>query len=654
MYIRPKLLHPWVIILLFISLNTVFAGSKDDLNVLSSMPVSDGKPPPAFFLTDADSSHDFDVLDYYITIWPYVNEDVIGGTCEVTFTPVIPELNSIFLHTDSMTIIHVQNSALQTLDYTIQDDGFTIDLGEMFTPSDTIIVNIYYQANVIYNYTQTGFHRHGDYGYTSAEPYGARRWFPCYDFPFDKATATVDVFVPTGYYVAANGTLSQVYTQGEEDVFVWVEEHPIATYLISIACGPYLHITDTSPGGIPLNYYVYPEDSADAVLDFANTGAMIDFYAEIFGEYPFDHYGMAMAHIFNGWGAMEHQSVTTYGDNLVTGDLQFEYIVAHELAHQYWGDCLSPLTFDDIWLNEGFATYSEALDIEARYDTLDGYMVHLADKYFWEDQNSLRYPIYAPPPEKLFGSAVYNKGAWVLHMLRHVMGDEQFFEGMQNYFEEYKYGNVITAEHQSIMEAAYGGSLDWYYQEWVYDQGYPEYDYEWDIATTDESLISVWITQNQSNAPIFTMPIELFFSDGLTDTTVLVWNDQAYQAFDISLEFSPMTLEFDPGNYILKSVSESGIYDIPVVLTPSFTLNELYPNPFNHNTVVPYIVNSKDIYTLKLFNSAGQTALSFNLGELSPGGYSHILQADGLSSGAYWVELSGRTESRVQSVILLK
>ena len=655
MFIQKKRLFPaWGIILVFIA-GAVIGESGDEIQPYANPPQRHGKPPPfSCYRTDADSSHNFDVLDYHITMFPYVADSVIGGACEVTFTPVIPELNSIFLHTDSISVTSILNSASQPIDFTVQDDGIIIDLGETFNPSDTTVLYINYLANVIFNYTQTGIHRRGDYCYTSAEPYGARRWFPCYDFPFDKATATIEVFVPAGYYVAANGTLSQVYAQGDDDVFVWREDHPIATYLISLACGPYLHLTDSSPAGIPLNYYVYPEDSADALVDFANTGAMIDFYSDIFGEYPFDHYGMAMAHIFNGWGAMEHQSVTTYGDNLVTGDLQFEYIVAHEMAHQYWGDCLSPLTFDDIWLNEGFATYSEALDIEARYDTLDGYMVHLGEKYFWEDANSLRYPIYAPPPEKLFGSAVYNKGAWVLHMLRHVMGDDAFFEGMQNYFEEYKYGNVITAEHQAQMEAVYGSSLDWYYQEWVYDQGHPEYDFEWDIVTTDETLITVWVTQNQSNAPIFTMPVDLYFSDGNSDTTVIVWNDEEYQEFVITLEFSPTIVEFDPGNYILKTLNELGVAPSPVVLIPDFRLDIPYPNPFNNSTIIHYEINRRDNYTVKLFNSAGQTAFWQGLGSLPPGSYNFNLQSEKLASGVYLVELSSPNLRQSQKIILLK
>ena len=646
--------HFVIIILVTLSIITT-AFATDGNKPSSPLRTADGKISPDFYYIDADSSHDFDVLDYYIMFWPYHSASTVEGICRVTFTPVVSELNSIFLHAEDLNIILVQDESLDTLEYTLQTGGISIDLDDLYTPADTVIICIGYQANVVYNYFQPGFHRYLDYGYTSAEPYGARKWFPCYDYPFDKATAHIEIVVPTGYYAASNGNLDIIYTIEDEDYIIWIEEHPISTYLISIACGPYLFIEDSSSAGVPLDYYVYPEDSADAIFDFANTGLMIDFFSELIGEYPFDHYGMAEAKIFNGWGAMEHQSVTTFGSGLITGNRQFEYIVAHELAHMWWGDCLSPLTFDDIWLNEGFATYTEALDIEARHDTLDGYMVNLAENYFWEDANSLRYPIYAPPPEKLFGTAVYDKGAWVLHMLRHIMGDDDFFSGMSNYFEEYKYGSVITAEHQAQMEAAYGGSLDWYYQEWVYQAGYPVYIYSWDSEPLiDTWMVDVGIEQLQTNAPLFIMPVDIYLGNGTEDTLITLWNNDYSQDFQIELDFNPNVMEFDPGNHILKSAIESGIGDYELSLLPEFTLNPAYPNPFNNSAILPFEINSKGVYTIKLFNAAGQTTQSILLGELIPGEYSQNLRALNLSSGIYWVELSSQSDKQVQKIILLK
>ena len=567
---------------------------------------------------------------------------------------MIPDLSTIYLHQENLNIETI-TQASNTLEFTYQPGGIEITLNDIYQPDDSVEIEIQYTAPIIPNYSQVGMHKWGDYMFTFAEPYGARKWFPCYDLPFDKATIYMELIVPLGYTAVGNGELYMHYLSGINEVFYWKEDHPISTYLVSIAAGPYLEMTDSTSTGIPLHYYVYPVDSADAVEDFENTGDMTDFFSETFGGYPFDSYGMAMAHIFNGWGAMEHQSTTTYGDQLVTGNKTYEYIVAHELAHMWWGDALSPLTFAEIWLNEGFASYSEALYIEARYDTLDEHMENKADSYFWEDENQLRYPIYNPPSNYLFGSAVYNKGCWVVHMLRYVLGDDAFFSALQNYYETYKYGNVITDEFQAEMEDGYGNDLDWFFDTWVYEAGYPEYFYSWTaINPNDYWIITIDLLQSQQNAPMFTMPVEFYLGNSIADTVVTFWNDQANQTFIVELEFYPTEVIFDPGNNILKKSYETGLVESPELRPVEFALHPVYPNPFNSTALVRFSIEHAGRYSLRLYNTAGQTVIDYKSEFLSPGNHRQQIDAGDLASGVYILNLIGQRQFSAQKVIVLK
>ena len=485
------------------------------------------------------------------------------------------------------------------------------------------------------NWSAVGLHHAEGYCFTLSEPYGARKWIPCYDLPFDKVKTTTEVIVPSGFIAVSNGELQEVIPSVDEDTYIWREDDPIATYLISLACGPYVELTDFTSDSIPLHYYVFPEDTTIALYEFENTPDMLEFFSQKFGPYPFQMYGMAEALLFNGNGAMEHQTVTTYGMNLIRGDRKYEYVVSHELAHMWWGDCLSPLTFAEIWLNEGFAVYSEALYIEARYDTLREHLANNADSYFWEDQNLLRYPLYDPPEGYLFGAAIYCKGAWVLHMLRCIIGDSAFFAGLQNYHAAYAYGNVTTPEFQAEMESACGQPLDWYFQQWVYEAGFPQYDYNYNVAQIgNEYIIDFYLEQVQTEAPVFNMPVELLFTAASEDTLLTVWNDQQYQPYQFTFDFPPTGCAFDPEAKILKWDMTADVETKWNTRPLDFTLHQNYPNPFNPTTTIPFSIPTESRVKIEVFNILGQRVAVLGEGIYQAG--SHKIFWDGKSSsGCY-------------------
>jgi aminopeptidase N len=220
-------------------------------------------------------------------------------------------------------------------------------------------------------------------------------------------------------------------------------------------------------------YYVFREDSALAAYDFANVPHMMDAFNYYFGPYPFEKYGMVAVTPF-AYGGMDHQTMTTINRSWINGTRANEFGIAHELAHQWWGDMVTMSDFRHIWLNEGFATYAEALFTEYFYgqNTYAPRIQWYQDYYFIYDEYYGRFPLF--DPVAIFNAAEYFKGALVLHMLRGMMGDEAFFNGLRQYGQLYRYGNASTEDFRAVMEDVSGLSLFTFFHQWIYEPGYPE------------------------------------------------------------------------------------------------------------------------------------------------------------------------------------
>jgi hypothetical protein len=280
---------------------------------------------------------------------------------------------------------------------------------------------------------------------------------------------------------------------------------------------------------------------------------MIEFYAGLLGEYPFveDQYGMSA---FPLGGAMEHTANTSYGYGLITGDDYYDWIVAHELAHQWFGDSVSPETWDDVWLNEGFATYAEALWFE-----------HLGGKASYQaymqtlKSSSFQGPVYAP--DSLFSATTYDKGGWVLHMLRGVLGPAAFFDALRDWYEANRDGVGSTAELQAVFEVRYGGSLDWFFQSWVYGAGRPVYEHGFSTVDLGDGTFRTYVRvdQVQTGTGLFTMPIPLELVTPSGAETRTVWNDSSLQVFVLDTAESVAAVNLDPEEWILREA-----YAVPI------------------------------------------------------------------------------------------
>jgi aminopeptidase N len=305
--------------------------------------------------------------------------------------------------------------------------------------------------------------------YVFAEPDGARTWFPVNDHPIDKATYTIRVTVPDPLFAAANGVLVDTIADAGRSTYVWEMTDKMASYLATVIIGDYTIVRDeasTSLAGVPVRN-VLPPDLRDPVpAPVLAQGEMIEFFTEIFGPYPFDAYGIVVVDDFPG--ALETQTLSLFGRGAVD-----EAVVVHELAHQWFGNHVSPARWSDIWLNEGFASYAEWLWIEATQG-VEALAVGITDERgFFAAQGFP--PPGAPPPTNLFNASVYRVGAMTLHALRLTVGDADFFATLQTYVRRYGGGAATTDDFIAVAEEVSKIELDDLFDEWLYGETVPEF-----------------------------------------------------------------------------------------------------------------------------------------------------------------------------------
>ena len=308
-----------------------------------------------------------------------------------------------------------------------------------------------------------------------SEPDGSASFFPVNDHPLDKATYTIIVTVPKPYEVAANGVLGETKDNGETTTYSFTVRDPMASYLTTINVHDFNVETMESESGIPIRNY-YAATLPDNINEpFERQGEMIDYFSELFGPYPFEVYGALVMDTEFG-AALENQTMSIFGVDMVDlDDIEgTEAVVAHELAHQWFGDSVSVGDWSSIWLNEGFATYGEALWVEYDYGS-EGLNEWVTDVY-----NEVKaYPDFYPPPgdpasNDLFNGGVYLRGGLTLHALRLEVGDDAFFEIVRTYYDRYKFGNAVTEDFIAVAEEISGKDLNDFFNAWLYDEQLPD------------------------------------------------------------------------------------------------------------------------------------------------------------------------------------
>ncbi|MBX7135922.1 MAG: Ig-like domain-containing protein [Fimbriimonadaceae bacterium] len=391
------------------------------------------------------------------------------------------------------------------------------------------------------------------YCFTLSEPWYAYTWWPNKDDNTDKSTFDLNVTVPNTMKVVGNGLLQGTDSVGLDKLrYRWHSSNPIAPYLVSIAATNFNTWTvnyNHPSGTTPVQFWIWPEsDSAGNRSAWEQCVQMMTTYAPLFGQYPFlnEKYGMYQ---FTFGGGMEHQTCTGMGGF-------WDSVVAHELAHQWWGDMVTCATWHDIWLNEGFATYTEAL----WYQYKPGSTGFAAYKSAMNSRrpSSTSGTVYCydiSDPNRIFsGSYSYDKAAWVLHSLRHIVGDTAFFNILQSYRTAYEYRSATTDDFINSCESVYGHDLNWFFDKTVYGTGVPVYQWAWQNTTSNgKSYLLVYVKQTQNATHgVFSMPVDIRPTVGGVKQMKQVFNDGLTENYVIPLTGSATACTFDEDVWILN------------------------------------------------------------------------------------------------------
>jgi aminopeptidase N len=493
------------------------------------------------------------------------------------------------LNHNGMTVDSVMYHDIKIDDFTLENYELTVQFPSAITMGTLDSVSVFYHGEPY----GSGFgsfvqstHDGAPIIWTLSEPYGARDWWPCKQSLNDKADS-IDFYItnPEAYRAASNGLLiSETVSEGNKTAH-WRHRHPITAYLVAFAVTDYVEysefVTINDQYEVEILNYVFPEDLTYAQSNTPNLYDVMQLFSELFMPYPFkdEKYGHAQF----GWGGgMEHQTMSFMGG--------FSHsLMAHELAHQWFGDFVTCGSWEDIWLNEGFATYLDGLTHEynLHHDGVSfdewklgriNYITSSPDGSVWVDDTTSVSRIFN-------GRLSYSKGAMVLHMIRKKIGDDNFYSALQNYLADPNIANgyARTADLQFHFEQTYGSPLQEFMDDWFYGEGYPVYDIYY--SQNQDNMVSLTINQSQSNSSVdfFEMPVPVKFSGVSEDT--LIWFDNTYEGenFQFELDFDVVSAEFDPHHDLISSGTavlkidtfddKQNFFIIPNPVTSKFTLN---------------------------------------------------------------------------------
>ena len=564
----------------------------------------------------------YDAAHYDLDITLNMNNTYISGTLIMTATSTDSTLQNVVLdfhkNGGAMVVSSVDqgpSTATLTFNHSEADKRLYITLPAPVSAGNTFTVRVFYSGTPDPNPVESTFgasYRSTTHGssvpiiYTFSQPYGARCWWPCKDIPEDKATVDLHITCPTAYTPVSNGSLESLVDNGNgTHTYNWSESYPVVTYLVSICCTNYQKFSDTytaldSFTTMEVAHYVYPENYTYESQGMSGTMTAMEFFTQTFGEYPFLREKYVTATHPSGSG-MEHQTCTSMPNGDIGREEGMNRRNVHELCHQWYGDCITMEHYDHLWLNEGFATYSEALFYEWR-DGKDAFHNYVNA---WSTSDA--YPIVSTSADSFSGYIVYRKGAWVLHMLRKVIGDVDFFQSLRDYYADpnYQYGTALSEDFKSSVENTVGGGTDlsWFFDEWLYRAVRPSYSWSWNFHSSDnDTIIDIDITQTQSGDP-YIMPITFLVSD-ITDatTTFTITNDLKTQSFEVNIgEFDPIDVVFDYENWILAYETE--------VAPDMVIISSVVDVPGNENELLVTWQENTDIYCdgYELYKSESNT-----------------------------------------------
>lgn len=584
----------------------------------------------------------YDVYYHCLNLEVDPNVIFISGSVTTYFTSRTSDLTEIFFDlSDSLMVTAVLHHGLSIPFSQPGDHQLQIDLPVSLMVGESDSVTIQYEGEP-YATGMGSFKQAYHYGtpviWTLSEPYGAMDWWPCKQSLSDKADS-IDVIIttPSAYKAASNGILVQTTSSGLNTSYHWKHQYPIATYLIAFAVTDYLVLSSSvelnSGEIVQIENYVYPEFQSQWLATAGSTVQYMRLFSDLFGDYPFkdEKYGHAQ---FSWSGGMEHQTMS-----FMSGSSPG--LIAHELAHQWFGNKITCASWQDIWLNEGFATYCAALAQEVYYP--DNFETFKSTSI--SSITSLPDGSVFVTDTAYFGNIfdyrlVYQKGAMILHMLRWKLGDAVFFNAIKNYINDasYCFGFVTTPDLINHLESESNQNLTEFFNDWLYGEGYPTYE-----AILNQTGGQLEITLNQttshSSVSFYEMPVPIKVYGNGTDTIYRLDHTHSGQKFNLLVPFEIDSAKIDPENWLVSGNNA-------VTLNKKNDLIEIFPNPSNGIVMV----NSSDpVLKLSIYDSQGKIVL-----ELSELGLYSTVDLHRYSDGNYTVHVFTEATDKTFNLILIK
>ena len=499
-------------------------------------------------------------------------ESAVEGDVEHTFRSLEDDLRRVSLHAVDIDVKEVLGANDQILQFESFSDRLEIELEDGVGRGEEIRLRIRYRCQpkmgIYFRYPNRNAPNVPQQIWSQGEAHEARHWIPCFDHPVDKLTSELEVLAPPGLIAISNGELvsTRPADKGAGSWYHWRQSKPHTTYLIAVVVGEFKEYRDDWDG-VPLIGYVNPARIADAARSFSLTSDMMEYFSSVLGvRYPWEKYAQICVHEFH-FGGMENTSTTiltesTLHDERAALHVSSRDLVAHELAHQWFGDLVTCEDWAHIWINESFATFFETEyrghllgEDEEVYGRKEQ-----ADDYFYEDRNEYRRPLVTRRyryPGDMFDNHSYPKGARIVAMLENVLGHKTFYEGLKLFLTREAYQSVDTEDLRKALEDVSGRSLIWFFDQWIYSGGHPEYHVtsEWDDEAKAVRLTVKQVQVLDEVTRLFRMPvdIEVTTKSGAEMHRIEIAKEE--ETHNFPCESRPLMVRFDKHGWILKELT---------------------------------------------------------------------------------------------------
>ena len=516
----------------------------------------------------SERSRTYDALHYRVVIRLDLDQKSFDGETTVSLTSLRDGLEAVVLDAEEFTVAKVVSDWGEPLTFEQSPKELTVHMPRPLKIGETRSFTCYYRGKD----PKVGLRfmpataNNPALVFSDSWPDHVHHWFPCFDYPNDKVTDEIIATVKSGLKVAANGRLVSVVDDPSAGTvtYDWSQDLPHSTYLIFLAAAPYVVVHDAYKS-LPVDYWVYPDDAKKAGPTYGKTPKMIEFFNRTFGyDYPWQKYDQIS--VPSGGGA-ESTSATAMTQSIMVDEKQERDfpaigIVSHELAHQWWGDLITLRSWAHTWMNESFGTYADYL--YWRYEKGDDEgAVNLQGKlnaYLREAKTRYVRPIvtdHYDQPGDMFDSHTYPKGALVLHMLRHLVGDEQFFRILNRFLHAYAFQPVDTNDFIRTVKTVTGQNLDWFFDQWLFKPGHPVFEVrsDWDPARQVITLKVAQVQDYTRGIPVFRMPVTIGVTTAKGHTTHTLWIREKDEAFELPAAGKPLLVRFDEGNVLIKELN---------------------------------------------------------------------------------------------------